>query len=74
MGAILRETFRKRAENGAYAQNAALENHLRADEKIERTVFIKAPKTVSYGSVAKVVDAVKLSGASPISLQIDDLQ
>lgn len=37
----------------------------------ERTVFIKAPKRLDYGSVAKVVDAVKTSGAAPISLQID---
>jgi biopolymer transport protein ExbD len=41
--------------------------------EIEKTVFIKAPKNLNYGSVAKVVDAVKLSGANPIGLQIDDL-
>jgi biopolymer transport protein ExbD len=41
--------------------------------EIEKTVFIKAPKNLNYGSVAKVVDAVKLSGAAPIGLQIDDL-
>ena len=39
----------------------------------ERTVFIKAPKSIDYGTVAKVVDAVKMSGAAPISLQIDRL-
>jgi biopolymer transport protein ExbD len=39
----------------------------------ERTVFIKAPKWLAYGSVAKVVDAIKSAGAKPISLQIDDL-
>jgi len=42
--------------------------------EIEKTVFIKAPKNLNYGSVAKVVDAVKTSGAAPIGLQIDDLQ
>lgn len=42
--------------------------------EIEKTVFIKAPKNLNYGSVAKVVDAVKVSGAAPIGLQIDDLQ
>lgn len=40
----------------------------------ERTVFIKAPKSLAYGSVAKVVDAVKAVGAKPISLQIDELE
>jgi len=39
----------------------------------ERTVFIKAPPTLDYGSVAHVVDAVKLAGAFPISLQLDGL-
>lgn len=42
--------------------------------EVEKTVFIKAPKNLDYGSVAKVVDAVKTSGAAPIGLQIDDLQ
>ena len=44
------------------------------DQKIEKTVFIKAPRSMDYGSVAKVIDAVKISGADPISLQIDDLE
>lgn len=39
----------------------------------QRTVFIKAPKKLDYGRVAKVVDAVKASEAYPISLQIDAL-
>ncbi len=54
---------RLRAVFAARSQN--LEN--------ERTVFIKAPKGIDYGTVAKVVDAVKVSGAAPISLQIDRL-
>ncbi len=55
--ARLKEVFAARVQN--------LEN--------ERTVFIKAPKNIDYGTVAKVVDAVKMSGAAPISLQIDRL-
>jgi biopolymer transport protein ExbD len=39
----------------------------------EKTVFIKAPKTMNYGEIVKIVDAVKMSGASPLSLQIDNL-
>lgn len=41
---------------------------------IERTVFIKAPRGLDYGSVARVIDAVKGAGAYPISLQIDNLE
>lgn len=43
------------------------------DGGIPRSVFIKARRDTSYGSVAKVIDAVKLAGADPIALQIDDL-
>lgn len=41
--------------------------------EVERTVFVRAPRDISYGDVAKVVDAVKASGADPISLSIDEL-
>ena len=42
--------------------------------ELEKTVFIKSPKSISYGNVARVIDAVKTAGAEPIGLQIDDLQ
>ncbi len=69
----LSEIFRRRAQNHDYAEGAELRSDLREDEKIEKTVFIKAPRAINYGRVAKVIDAVKTAGASPISLQIDDL-
>jgi biopolymer transport protein ExbD len=72
--ARLREVFSDRLKNQAYAESAALNTDLTEDEKIEKTVFIKAPRGRSYGDVAKVIDAVKQAGARPISLQIDDLQ
>ena len=43
------------------------------EANVPKTVFIKAPRGLYYGSVAKVVDAVKAPGADPISLQIDNL-
>lgn len=63
--AKLREVFALRAANGIFRPES---------NEIERTDFVKAPKNIDYGSVAKVIDAVKLSGAEPIGLQIDDLQ
>jgi biopolymer transport protein ExbD len=42
--------------------------------EIEKTVFVKAPKSIKYGEVVKVIDAIKLAGATPVGLQIDDLQ
>lgn len=69
----LAEIFRQRRENHAYADDKAARTDLTEEEKLQKTVFIKAPRLLDYGSVVKVVDAVKIAGASPISLQIDDL-
>ena len=69
----LTEVFRERKENRAYAEDKATRTDLSEDEKIQKTVFIKAPRSLDYGSVVKIVDAIKIAGASPISLQIDDL-
>ncbi len=63
--AKLSQTFKEREENGAFRPGT---------NEIETTVFIKAPRTLQYGEVAKVVDAVKQAGASPIGLQIDNLE
>ena len=41
--------------------------------EVEKTVFIKSPRSVKYGEVVRVIDAVKQAGAQPIGLQIDDL-
>lgn len=41
--------------------------------EVEKTLFIKSPRSIRYGDVVKVIDAVKQSGAQPIGLQIDDL-
>ncbi len=71
--ARLAEIFRERTENHAYARDKAARNDLSETEKIQKTIFIKAPRRLDYGSVVKIVDAVKIAGASPISLQIDDL-
>ncbi|HVF55526.1 MAG TPA: biopolymer transporter ExbD [Pyrinomonadaceae bacterium] len=43
------------------------------DERIERTVFVKAPRSIGYGKVAKLIDGIKGAGAQPIGLQTDAL-
>lgn len=73
LSARLTAIFRERTENRVYAEDRATRADLSEDEKIQKTVFIKAPRALDYGSVVKVVDAVKIARASPISLQIDDL-
>ena len=62
--AKLQEIFKQRENNGVFRENS---------NEIEKTVFIKSPKSMRYGDVVKVIDAAKLAGASPIGLQVDDL-
>lgn len=60
----LSEIFKERENNNVVREKS---------NEIEKTVFIKAPKTVRYGDVVKVIDGVKQAGAQPVGLQIDDL-
>ena len=60
----LKNVFQEREQKNAFDENG----------KIQKTVFIKAPRSLAYGKVIKAVDAVKIAGAEPISLQIDDLE
>lgn len=71
--ARLRSVFEQRIANGNVSEEFGGDPDRPTSDKIERTVFIKAPKSIDYGSVARVVDAVKLGGAYPISLQVDHL-
>ena len=60
----LREIFRDRDANGVFREGT---------NEVEKTVFIKSPRSVRYGDVVRVIDAAKTAGASPVGLQIDDL-
>lgn len=64
LGNKLREIFKERETNGVFRENT---------NEVEKTIFIKSPKSVRYGDVIKVIDAAKAAGASPIGLQVDDL-
>jgi biopolymer transport protein ExbD len=39
-----------------------------------RSVFIKAPRIMTYGEVVRVIDVVKAAGSAPIGLQIEGLE
>jgi len=71
---MLAAVFKQRAENRVYAQDKEFRMDLTETERLEKTVFIKAPRGIAYGNVIKVIDAVKIAGADPISLQIDELR
>ena len=62
--AKLTDIFNQRTTNGVFVGTT---------NEVEKTVFIKSPKSVRYGDVVRVIDAAKAAGASPIGLQVDDL-
>ncbi|HVS21602.1 MAG TPA: hypothetical protein VHD88_07125, partial [Pyrinomonadaceae bacterium] len=66
------QTFQQRREQRAYKVGMETSN-LPEEQKIEKTVFVKAPRALHYGDVVKVIDAIKGAGANPVGLQVDDL-
>lgn len=69
----LHDVFSQRFQNHIYRDELRGRNDLPDTVGIERTVFIKAPRTISYADVARVIDAVTGAGATSVGLQIDDL-
>lgn len=70
----LRTIFDERNNNGDVSESFADAPERPYADRIERSVFVKAPKGAGYGRVAKLIDAVKSAGAFPIALQIDELE
>ena len=64
ISARLAALFQQRKEQNAFRAGTT---------EVEKTVFVKAPRSMHYGDVVKVIDAIKGAGASPVGLQIDDL-
>src|SRR5580765_8229393 len=67
------DIFQQRRQNHAYKYELRDRIDLPEDARIEKTVFIKAPRALPYADVVRVLDSLKGAGASPIGLQIDDL-
>jgi biopolymer transport protein TolR len=74
IGTALSAEFKKRKEGGVWKEGLQGRTDLPPDERIEKTVFIKAPETFKYGDVVKVIDTVKGSGANPVGLQTEALE
>jgi len=65
--------FQQRKETRAYKVGMETATNVKEDDRIEKTVFVKAPRSLRYGEVVKVIDAIKGAGANPVGLQVDDL-
>ena len=69
----LAREWRERIATGDWKEGFGARTDLAPDRRIERTVFVRAPNSIHYGEVARVIDAVKGAGADPVGLQTDEL-
>jgi biopolymer transport protein ExbD len=67
----LASEWRERKANRSWKLELENSFDVTPDERIERTVFVRAPRSVHYGEIAKVIDEIKGAGAQPIGLQTD---
>ena len=73
LSATLLQLFRDRVANHVYRDEFRDRSDLPDAIRVEKTVFIKAPRALPYIDVMRVLDSIKGAGASPVGLQIDDL-
>jgi biopolymer transport protein ExbD len=66
--------FEERTRNKVYRAEMLDRFDVPEALRIEKTVFIKAPRNIPYGQVMQVMDGLKGTGAEPIGLQLDDLK
>ena len=65
--------FDNRTKQHAYKIGMETRMDVPLEQRIEKTLFVKAPRSVKYVDVLRVIDAAKGAGANPVGLQIDDL-
>jgi biopolymer transport protein ExbD len=73
LSTALGDLFQQRLQNHAYSDRMRDRIDLPEAMRIEKTVFIKAPRSIPYSEVVRVLDGIRGAGASPVGLQIDDL-
>ena len=73
LSATLADLFQQRVLNHVYRDELRDRADLPDSVRVERTVFIKAPRSIPYLEVMRVLDGIKGAGAGPVGLQIDAL-
>jgi biopolymer transport protein ExbD len=74
LNARLAALFEERTRNKVYRDDMRERFDLPDRLRVEKTVFIKAPRSMPYGRIIRVMDGLKGAGAEPIGLQLDDLK
>jgi len=69
--ATIRTIFERREQLQLYAPAPDLSLAVPKDRQIEKTVYIKAARSLSYGEIADLVSVIKEAGAAPIELVVD---
>jgi len=73
LSGTLTRIFQERKEQHVYKSGMETRSDVPEDERVEKTVVIKAYRYCPYGDVIKLIDAVKGAGANPIIMYLDDL-
>ena len=69
----LKEIFAERRRTRAYAPGMENRADLAEEERIAKAVSVKAPPSLKYVDVVKVIDAIRGAGGNPTALQVDDV-
>lgn len=64
----LNQIFARRTEDHVYRAGFELNSTVPAEQLIEKTVLISAPRRVSFGEVSDLIDVIRMTGAKPIGL------
>ena len=64
----LAEVFRVREQHHVYRNGIEATSSLPEAERIEKTVYLKAARSISHGEVADLIEELKRTGANPIGL------
>ncbi len=73
LGETLSALFKERKNNHVYRDEMLTRFDLPEDARIQKTVFVKAPRSMPYVNVMMVIDGLKGAGADPVGLQLDEL-
>jgi biopolymer transport protein ExbD len=73
LSTMLVDLFQERKQNHDYRYDLRDRTDLPEESRVQKTVFLKAPRSITYGEVTCVLDSIKGAGAGPVGLQIDDL-
>ncbi len=61
-----------RTELHVYKADIEATSDVREEDRIEKTVYIRAPRAMRFGEVSDLIDALKQVGANPIGLIPND--